>query len=504
MVRKTRADGPRRALTRMSSGILGLDTILGGGFFRGGTYIVMGAPGSGKTVTACQAGFAHAAAGERALYVSLLSESHGRLLDNLRSLSFFDEAVIGDRFSFLSGYGILEKEGLTGLIKFLTKTVRASGATLLIMDGVLTASEFAETELGVKKFIHELHVTMDLAGCTTLLLTNSVHPQMRYPEQTMVDGLIELTHETVGVRSVREIEVREFRGGAQVRGRHVFEITSAGTTIYPRIEALPPDEAMHFGRDRLAFGVTSLDAMLNGGVVRGSTTMISGTSGTGKTILGLHFLAAGAARKERGLYLGFHEDTVELAAKAEALRLPFAEYVETGLLELLWEPSAELILDQVADRLLVSARRREVTRLFLDGLGTLVETAIHPDRVSRFFTALMRRLRALGVTAVVSDEIQVLAGPQVDLPGGRLGAGVDNLILVRHVELHSQLYRLLSILKMRSSGFDSAIREFTIGADGIDVSRTFESAEAILTGIGRPSLSGSPSSGRKPRRGRRP
>src|SRR5207248_2238528 len=182
------------------------------------------------------------------------------------------------------------------------------------------------------------------------------------------------------------------------------------------------------------------------------------------------FLAAGAAKKERGLYLGFNESPQEIVARGEGAKIDLAGYVRRGILEILWEPTTEVILDAIARRVLDIVRRTRVRRLFLDGLDGLTEAGVYPERMSRFFAALTRTLRNLGVTTIITEEARVLFGPEVEMPGGRLRVRVDNMILVRHVELRSQLHRLISILKMRDSAFDSEIREVRINGRGIDVS----------------------------------
>ena len=494
-------------LARIPTGVVGLDEILRGGLFQGDAYMFMGAPGSGKTILACQMCFAHVAAGGRALYISLLSESHGRLLAHLRNFQFFHQEIVGKALSFLSGYATLGKEGLTGLLKLLRKAVSAHRATLLVIDGMLTASGFAETDVALKTFVYQLHLSMELAGCTTILLTSSGQSHERYGEQTIVDGLLELSDRTVGMRAIRELQVHKLRGEAILRGRHSFELTNAGVVVYPRVETLPWTQApVTTDRSaRLGFGVGSLDSMLSGGMYRGSTTMLFGTAGTGKTLLGLHFLAAGAAQKEPGLYCGFNESPPELLDKAKALRLELASFVERGVVEFLWEPSPDLIPDALATRLFEAVRRRKARRLFLDDLGAIERAETYPQRSVAFLSTLTRALRTLGVTTVMSDETRVFLGPEVETPGSTSASAVDNVIFLRHVELRSQLRRLISVLKMRNSAFDSSIREFVINEKGIQVAETFQSAEAILTGLARPLLPfPTPSAKQTPRsRGRR-
>jgi circadian clock protein KaiC len=127
-----------------------------------------------------------------------------------------------------------------------------------------------------------------------------------------------------------------------------------------------------------------------------------------------------------------------------------------------------------------------VKRLFIDGLEPIQESMIYEDRIKRFLVALTNRLRALDVTTCFASDLPDLFSDRITTPIETLAVLIDNVIFLRYVELHSQLYRLISIMKMRDSTYDSAIREFKIGTQGIAVASTFRSAEAILTGVARP------------------
>jgi circadian clock protein KaiC len=141
---------------RVPTGIPGLDTILNGGFVKAGVYMVMGMPGAGKTILANQVCFHHTRNGGRALYVTLLAESHTRMIGNLSSLGFFEPSVIPESLAYLSAYSVLEEGGLEGLFELLRRELKAHQATLLILDGLVAAEELAPTERAFKKFIHGL------------------------------------------------------------------------------------------------------------------------------------------------------------------------------------------------------------------------------------------------------------------------------------------------------------------------------------------------------------
>jgi circadian clock protein KaiC len=228
--------------------------------------------------------------------------------------------------------------------------------------------------------------------------------------------------------------------------------------------------------------------MFGGGLYRGSSTMIAGTPGGGKTLLGLQFLAAGAQAGEPGVHFGMFEHPQRLLAKAEKVGLPFAAAVAQEQIEISWQWPRVDLLDVYAERLFAAVKRRKARRVFIDGLHGFQHVAA-VERLPAFFTAILEELAAQGVTTLYSVQLNQLAGPDVDLPSFELLPVTDNMLFLRYVELRSQLHRLVSIVKVRDSDFDTAIREFSIDAAGINVASTFHSAAAILTGVGHPSPS---------------
>ena len=471
-------------LERVPTGIRGIDTILFGGVLRGGVYIVQGPPGSGKTILGNQLCFNHIASGGRAIYITLLAESHSRMMQNLRSMRFFSLSPVPKSLYYVSAFRLLEEQGLPGLLDVVRREVRAHKTTLLILDGLVAAEEVAGSARELKKFIHELQVLAGLVNCTMFLLTNGT--DKAHPEHTMVDGLFELYHDIIGVRAVREFEAKKFRGGKCLGGRHAFRITDEGLKVYPRIESVlaMPSAEDWYTPTRMSTGVPRLDEMLQGGLLAGTTTMLLGPSGTGKTTFGLHFLAASSPR-EPGLLFGFYETPARLLLNAASIGLPLAELVKRGDVELLWQPTTEEILDGLGERLLDAVRRRKVRRLFVDGISGMQQTAIHPDRLLRFFTALANELRALGTTTLYTSEAHHILGQDVRAPLVGLSSIVENLVVLRFLELRSQVYRALSILKARGTPYDAHLREFSITERGVDLADSFESAESLLQGVTR-------------------
>ncbi len=479
----TDADG-QTPLERVPTGIPGLDIVLRGGFLKAGIYILRGEPGTGKTIFGNQFCFNHVAAGHHAIYVTLLAETHDRMMQHMQMMSFFDPTCIPDGLYFINGFRVLEEDGLKGFINLLRHEICAHDATLLILDGLIAAEEANESERDFKKFIHELQAHIAIEGCTALLLTNG-RRDTYHPEHTMVDGLIELHDVLFGTQAERELEVHKLRGTDALRGRHSFRITHAGIVVYPRVEALlaRPSADDQWPEERCAVGVHQLDAMIGGGIPRGTTTLVLGASGSGKTSLSLHFLSQSSA-EEPGLFFGFYETPMRLRVKAAGIGIALDGLIEQDHLEILWHPPTEDILDALGNRLIEAVRRRRVKRLVIDGLLGFQEIAAdRPHRIGRFLTALANELRALNVTTFYTAETRNLIGGAIEGPTIGLSTIAENLVLLRYVEIRSQLRRLISVVKMRDSDFDLSLREFRITAGGFELAQTFESAEAILSGF---------------------
>ena len=449
---------------------------------RGGIYIIQGYPGAGKTILTNQICFNHlASVGGCALFVTLLAENHARMISNMRGLSFYDESRIPDQLVYLSALHQLREEGLKGLADLLRREIQRRRCSILVLDGLVSARDSAATSQEFKGFVHNLQEIALATDCTMFLTTNVGKDEVT-PEQTMVDGLVELRDHMYGWRSESDLQVRKFRGSGFLRGRHAYKITADGIVVHPRIEALlarpsRPDEA---GTERTLIGIGKLDALLGGGVPTASTTMVMGPSGAGKTTLGLQFLA-NASEAEPGLLFGFYETPARIRVKAEQNGNPLGHLIDTGAVEILWQPPTDDMLDAYGERLLETVHRRKVRRLFIDGLNGLMKAAVEPGRMDHFFTALANELRVLGVTTLYSLEVPDILGPAIRVPLDDISSIAENMLLLRFIELRSKLYRLISILKVRNSDFDPSLHEFRITNEGIEIEGTSESAESIMS-----------------------
>ncbi|MGF7162105.1 circadian clock protein KaiC [Rhodoligotrophos appendicifer] len=472
-------------LARVPTGIPGLDDILEGGVLKGGVYIIQGAPGAGKTILANQICFDTISRGGKAVFITLLAESHTRMIQHLRSMSFFDFSAIPNKLYYVSGFDILENQGLKGVVDLLRREILGHKANLLVLDGFGITEEAAPSQREFKKFIHEIQSHAAAAECTVILLTNGTK-RITTPEYTMVDGLIALEDEFCETRAERTLYVSKFRGSSFLRGRHSFRITTDGLVVFPRLEAISvaSTDASVLRPQRMSLGVDSLDAILHGGLTAPTTTGVFGPTGAGKTTLGLQFVSM-CDEDEPGLFFGFFESPERLRAKAAALQIDLEGLEARGDVEILWRPLGEHILDELGHDILSAVRRRKVKRLFIDGFAGFRQASINPERMTRYISALSNQLRGLGVTTIMSMESREILGHRMQLPIDGMSSLLEGLIVMRFAEIGGLVARVISITKLRDSDFDPYLRQYTISEKGIHVGGTFTGVEAILSGYGR-------------------
>ena len=474
---------------RRPTGIPGLDVVLDGGLLASGVYIVQGPAGAGKTILANQACFYHAASGGHALYVTLLAESHSRMFAHLERMAFFDESAIPERVYYIGGYSVLATGGLAALTTLIRGAIHKHDATLLIVDGLASARESVATDREFKTFLHELQTLADLTSCTVILLTSADRGSGLHPEHTMVDGVLHLTDELSELRPLRHVRVLKMRGSAPLRGLHSARITDDGFEVRPRIETVvgrgPAGEQRVDSGPKLAFGLAELDDMLRGGVRTGSITMVLGSSGSGKTLLGMQFLSAGLKRGERALFFGFYEHPEAILAKCQRVGIGgLEEGAERGDLCVVWNRPIEGVIDEFGQSLLDALDRHQPQRVFIDGMEGFERAADFPERMSHVYGALAQELERRGATTLYTTETRALFADEVEVPIPGLSAATQNIVLLRHIEHRAALLRVLAILKVRDDDYDGRMREFRIEDGGIRLVDTFAAETRVVSGGG--------------------
>ncbi|MET0268763.1 MAG: ATPase domain-containing protein [Duganella sp.] len=453
----------------LPTGVAGFDQILGGGFPAHSLYLIQGLAGSGKTTLACQIGFHHAHQGKKVLILTLIAESHGKMLNHLSSFSFFDEQLVGERIVFLGAYPDLLKGGLRQLLKSISTTLAEQKPDIMIIDGFRSVREARPSDVALSEFMLSLNSLVSAMRCTTFLLSPT-EGNVADSENTLVDGLIELSQYEQGLNLIREIKVFKLRGSKHLLGRHVFEVLDQGVSIYPRLEAVSTVSraAPNVSRQRLGFGIEGWDRLTHGGVARGSTTALLGNPGVGKTLMGMHFIYDGLKRGENCLIAGFYESPQALLEKARSVGLDFRSYYDSGALEVIWHPPLEVLVDSLAQSVLRNVEARQVSRLLVDGIDGMREIVMHEGRSRSFLAAFVNELRCRNVTTFFTQELAYFGQSPGD---GEIAASMlfENIVLLRYVDANGVNRRQIGVLKLRENGYDAANHILVISDQGMTI-----------------------------------
>jgi circadian clock protein KaiC len=435
-------------MKRFPSTVEGLDDILHGGLFEGGVYILEGPPGVGKTTLANQMAYNLASDGRKTLYVTMLSESHARMVQHMSNQTFFRKSAVNAFVFYLSGYRELETGGLKGVLSLLRGELARSGATFLVVDGLVASAP--EIDEGVRQFVHELQSLVTAMNCTCLILTTG-RGNILSAEQTMVDGIFTFEDRLFRGKAERLVQVRKFRGSEVVRGQHSFCITDKGLQFFPRLESLPLQPKGHVSRDTVALGIREFDEALGEqGVWAGSMSLAMGESGVGKTLVAFRFAAAAQDSAPGLLLLGSNESELDACALAARFGIDLDGAIERGALRIERIGQVDESLDEMGHRILRLVDESKAKRLILDGTAALADTLAFQDRGYRFLGRLLSELRRRAVTGLFTlDPAELAVASGTPLASG-VSALFDNVFALEALP-GAEAARQLTVAKIRGS-----------------------------------------------------
>ncbi|MBV9543418.1 MAG: circadian clock protein KaiC, partial [Chloroflexi bacterium] len=267
-------------MERLTTGVPGLDLVLGGGLPATSVIFVGGPPGAGKTVLSEQIAFHRAAQGQNTLILTTLSEPHDKLIRHAEGFAWFDPARLGREIQFLSLYQALQDGGTREALETILRTCREQHTELLVLDAFRGMRELVGDELELRRFVFELGGQLATLGVTALVTGEYAREDVeRYVEFTVADGILHLSHRLVAHRESRMFEVVKMRGTEFLGGLHTLHITGEGVAVYPRHSALARRTDYAMGTHRLSTGVPALDGMMGGGLVGHSLNLVVGKPG---------------------------------------------------------------------------------------------------------------------------------------------------------------------------------------------------------------------------------
>ncbi|WP_077036518.1 ATPase domain-containing protein [Pelomonas sp. KK5] len=456
-------------MKRLPTAVPGLDQILHGGLFEGGVYIFEGPPGVGKTTLANQIAYqALAKDGTKTLYITLLAESHSRLVQHMQGQTFFRPEAVNSSVLYVSAYREFEEHGLKAIIDLVRGELSRHQASLFVIDGLVVENQEVGSNEGIRQFVHGLQSVASAMSCTGLLLTSGGNRALN-AEQTMVDGIFAFEDYVYQWRTERRIQIRKFRGSAVERGKHTFCITDQGLQFFPRLEGLEWKAQDTELDRRLALGIEGLDSsVLLGGVAQGSSTVIVGDSGAGKTLLALSF-AAQASPDEPCLLMTCADSPRDLVRIGQEFNLPISEAIDDGALEIRWEPQEDEGMDEIGHKLLRLVEESGSKRFVMDSLAGLADTVAFPERGYRFVGRLLRELKARGVTTLFTLDPAALQAAAGKAAADGLMAWFDNVLEISRTA-QSDGARELNIKKIRGCRVTRARFQLELGASGLTAS----------------------------------
>ncbi len=466
-----------------------LDEILEGGFNKPSVVLIAGAAGSGKTTFAAQSLFNAAKAGETCLFISTLSEPPAMINAYMSRFTFFDQSLYEtNKMNIFSISESLLKQGPAAILEFINRKISQLKPARIAIDPLTVLGDILKAERPVtdderRGFYFDLFTSMKSWNTLVIVTGEFVLEDLRKDVVGyLADAIIYLSEETVGMRVERDIRILKMRGQRYISGKHSFDIRKNGVLIFPRL--LPSVEEKPAPSIKVSTGIPGLDKMLKGGILKNDVLLISGTTGTGKTTFGLHFICDGLQKGENALVISLEERPSKLVRNAKTFGLELEPYINKKMLEVLYVSPVLYHPDEEALIIKKKIKENNVKRLLLDGIENL-ETSI-PDNIQRknYITVLLDLFSSLEVTTTVSSEITELFGA-VKLTHEALSGAVDNIILLRHVEIEGKIHGVLSVLKSRGIEHDTEIREFEITEKGINVKAAMKGYESVLSGSAR-------------------
>jgi circadian clock protein KaiC len=469
---------------RASTGIPGLDEVLLGGFVRNQTYLITGPAGTGKTTFGWHYLTAGVAAGEAALYVTF-SESEDRLRANARKsgfavdgVAFLDLSPSSQFFSQAESYDIfspdeVERQPTT---QHLVDAVEKVKPRRVFIDSMTHLRYLSADAFQFRKQVLSFLRFLTDRGSDVVFVSESASDAVDDDLRFLSDGVIELSLDLYG----RSLIVKKYRG-SDFRGmRHSMRLSDKGIEVFPRL--LPETHGKPFTPDALSFGIDELDSLLHGGLERGTTTILSGPSGVGKTTLGLQFMREAASRGERSVVFSFEERVETLVQRCRNIGIPVDAMLERGTLRIVLVEALRFAPDEFANLVRREVEGQGARIVMIDSVRGYQLSVKGEDLISHLH-ALCKYLQNMGVTTLLVNELESINEFTVSELG--ISYLADNVVFLRYLERtfgdRVELRKSIGVLKKRLSDFEKDLREFSITGDGVQITNTLANVRGILS-----------------------
>ena len=459
--------------SRLSSGNAALDEVLGGGLPAQGISLIMGLPGTGKTIIAQQYAFHNADPEQPVVYFSTVSEPLEKIVRFGQTLDFFDASAVGKSVFYEDLGQTVSNDGLSGVAEQVAATLRQRRPGLVIIDSFKALQAFADNNADFRRFLHQLAGRLTAFPAASLWIGEYEPADAALlPEFAVADAIVELGTLRAGQRDMRFLEIRKLRGSGFRSGQHAYRLSPHGLHLFPRLADVPARAVYGLGPERISSGVRALDAMLAGGLWPGSATMIAGPAGAGKTVMGLHFIRGGTEHGEPGVIASLQENPTQLHRMLTGFGWP----ADNPAIEIMYRSPVDIYIDEWVYDLLHTIERTGARRVLVDSLVDLQMAAPDETRFREFMYSLTQRLSRQGISLLMTYEVPELFGTRrlSELAVSHLS---DNVIMLSYYQDQGQVKRALSVIKSRASGHDPAMREYSVSPAGITINDKLTASE---------------------------
>jgi circadian clock protein KaiC len=478
-----------QSLPRAKTGIDGLDTVLCGGLIPDRFYLVDGVPGAGKTTVALHFLLEGLRCGERCMYITLSETrqeleagalAHGWSLEGIEFIELIpDQSALGsdEQLTMLSPSEV----DLGETVRKVLDALERSAPARLVFDSLSELRLLAQSSLRYRRHILALKQFLNGRRCTVILIDDRTGEGPDLQLHSIAHGVIALESSTPAYGQMRrELQVRKFRGSDFLSGFHDFSLRQGGLTVYPRLVASHHESS--FRREFIPSGVEALDKLMGGGIDRGTSTLFIGPPGAGKSTVAMQYAAAAAQRGDHAAAFVFDETKSALLARSAGLGMQIKMGTDPGTIAIEQIDPAAISPGEFANRVVLAVERDGARVVMIDSLNGYLNTMPADHFLNAQLHELLSYLNTQGVATFMTVA-------QVGLVGSNMVAPVDasyladSVVLLRYFEISGTVRKAISVLKKRTGGHESSIRELWFDSEGIHLSQPLLELRGVLTGV---------------------
>ena len=483
-----RGTGAPGEIGKIGTGIEGLDDVLGGGLPAGRLYLLEGDPGTGKTTLAIQFLLEGRRAGEREVFITLSESgpelhasaaSHGWSLDDIHIREYVAKA---DTLSNgpVTMFPPSEVE-LLETVQRVFRDIDALNPDRVVIDSLSEIRLLAQDSFRYRRELLELKEFFLERRCTVLLLDDRTAGERDRHVQSIVHGVVHLEQIAPEYGAERRrLRLSKIRGTSYRGGWHDYVIRRGGLDVFPRLTAA--DHRQPVRRRAMPSNIAALDALLGGGAQTGTSMLILGPAGAGKTTLALQFAVAAARRKQRSAIFTFDETADFLIARTPAVGLPLREFMDQDLISLRQIDPAELSPGQFSHVIREAVEQQRAEIVVIDSLNGYLAAMPHERQLNPQLHELLTFLGQRNVMTILIFGQQGMLGGQMLAPVDASYLA-DTIVLLRFFEVDGRVRKAMSVVKKRSGPHEDTIRELAIGPKGLVVGRALTEFHGVLTGV---------------------